>query len=63
MTCRRLSDRCRPAEILVLRIEDFEGTQLRIDEALKERQRGEDRIGATKTAESEVRICPTADLQ
>ncbi len=30
----------RPAEILVLRMEDFEGTQLRIDEALKERQQG-----------------------
>ena len=43
----------RPAEILVLRIEDFEGTQLRIDEALKERQRGEDRIGETKTSESD----------
>jgi integrase len=36
-----------------LRIEDFEGTQLRIDEALKEHQRGEDRIGNTKTAESD----------
>jgi integrase len=36
-----------------LRIEDFEGTQLRIDEALKERQKGEDRIGETKTAESD----------
>jgi len=43
----------RPAEILVLRIEDFEGKQLRIDEALKERQRGEDRIGETKTVESD----------
>ena len=43
----------RPAEILVLRIEDYEGTQLRIDEALKERQKGEDRIGATKTEESD----------
>ena len=30
----------RPAEVLVLRIEDFEGPQLRIDEALKERQAG-----------------------
>jgi integrase len=39
--------------VLVLRIEDFEGTQMRIDEALKERQRGEDRIGATKTPESD----------
>jgi integrase len=27
----------RPAEVLVLRIEDFEGTQPRIDEALKEK--------------------------
>src|SRR5260370_10761451 len=43
----------RPAEILLLRIEDFEGTLLRIDEALKERQKGEDRIGDTKTAESD----------
>jgi hypothetical protein len=43
----------RPAEILVLRIEDFEGTQLRIDEALKERQKGEDRIGETMMAESD----------
>ena len=43
----------RPAEVLVLRIEDFEGAQLRIDEALKERQAGEDRIGDTKTIESD----------
>jgi len=42
-----------PAEVLVRRIEDFEGTQLRIDEALKERQRGEHRIGETKTDESD----------
>jgi integrase len=39
----------RPAEVLVLRIDDFEGAQLRIDEALKERQKGEQRIGNTKT--------------
>jgi integrase len=43
----------RPGEVLVLRIEDFEGTQLRIDEALKERQTGENRIGDTKTDESD----------
>ena len=43
----------RPAEVLVLRIEDFEGPQLRVDEALKERQSGDDRIGDTKTAESD----------
>ncbi len=52
----------RAAEILVLRIEDFEGTQLRIDEALKERQRGEDRIGETKTAESDNYVPVPPDL-
>jgi integrase len=52
----------RPAEILVLRIEDFEGTQLRIDEALKERQRGKDRIGTTKTAESDNYVPVPPDL-
>src|SRR5208337_1959849 len=52
----------RPAEVLVLRIEDFEGTQLRIDEALKERQRGEERIGATKTAESDNFVPVPPDL-
>ena len=52
----------RPAEIHVLRIEDFEGTQLRIDEALKERQKGEDRIGATKTEESDNYVPVPPDL-
>jgi integrase len=52
----------RPAEILVLRVEDFEGAQLRIDEALKERQRGEDRIGETKTAESDSYVPVPPDL-
>jgi integrase len=42
----------RPAEILVLRMEDFDGTKLRIDEALKDREKGEARIGRTKTKES-----------
>ena len=52
----------RPAEALVLRIEDSEGTQLRIDEALKERQRGKDRIGKTKTAESDNYVPVPPDL-
>jgi integrase len=52
----------RPAEIFALRIEDFEGAQLRIDEALKERQRGEDRIGTTKTAESDNYVPVPPDL-
>jgi integrase len=42
----------RPAEILVLRIEDFAGNQLRIDEALKDREKGNARIGETKTEAS-----------
>jgi integrase len=53
----------RPAEVLVLRIEDFEGAQLRIDEALKERQAGEDRIGDTKTDESDNFVPVPPDLQ
>jgi integrase len=53
----------RPAEALVLRIEDFEGTQLRIDEALKERHNGDDRIGDTKTDESENFVPVPPDLQ
>jgi integrase len=52
----------RAAEILVLRIEDFEGTQLRIDEALKERQWGADRIGNTKTKESDNYVPVPPDL-
>jgi integrase len=43
----------RPGEALALRIDDFEGNQLRIDEALKERQLGEARFGDTKTDESD----------
>jgi integrase len=53
----------RPAEVLVLRIEDFEGSQLRIDEALKERQKGDDRIGATKTPESDNYVPVPPDLR
>jgi len=45
-----------------LRIDDFEGTQLRIDEAVKERQRGEDRIGTTKTDESDSYVPVPPDL-
>ena len=53
----------RPAEVLVLRIEDFEGSQLRIDEALKELQAGEDRIGDTKTDESDNFVPAPPDLR
>ena len=53
----------RPAEVLVLRIEDFEGTQLRIDEALKDRQKGDARIGDTKTDESDNFVPVPPDLE
>lgn len=46
----------RPAEILVLRIEDFQGNQLRIDEALKDREKGAARIGETKTVASDSSV-------
>jgi integrase len=52
----------RPGEALALRIDDFEGTQLRIDEAVKERQRGDDRIGTTKTEESDSYVPLPPDL-
>ena len=53
----------RPGEVLVLRMEDFEGAQLRIDEALKERQKGAERIGDTKTEESDNFVPVPPDLQ
>ena len=53
----------RPGEALALRIDDFEGNQLRIDEALKERQLGEDRIGDTKTDESDSYVPVPPDLE
>jgi integrase len=52
----------RPAEILVLRTEDFDGTKLRIDEALKDREKGEARIGRTKTEHSDSSVPVPPDL-
>jgi integrase len=52
----------RPGEALTLRIDDFEGAQLRIDEALKERQLGEERFGDTKTEESDICVPVPPDL-
>jgi len=46
----------QPAEILVLRMEDFQGSQLRIDEALKDREKGAARIGETKTVASDSSV-------
>lgn len=52
----------RPAEVLVLRSEDFDGVQLRVDEALKKRQKGQDRIGETKTLERDSCVPVSPDL-
>jgi integrase len=52
----------RPGEALALRIDDYEGNQLRVDEALKERQLGEARIGDTKTDESDSYVPVPPDL-
>jgi integrase len=52
----------RPAEVLVLRIEDFDGTKLRIDEALKDREKNEARIGRTKTKSSNSSVPTPPDL-
>jgi integrase len=44
----------RPAELLALRIEDVDEDQLRIDEAVKEKETGANRIGETKTVTSDA---------
>jgi len=44
-------------------MEDFEGTQLRIDEALKGRQKGDAGIGDTKTDESDNFVPVPPDLE
>ena len=43
-------------------MEDFDGTKLRIDEALKDREKGEARIGRTKTKESDSSVPVPPDL-
>lgn len=52
----------RPGEVLALRMEDFQGDQLRIDEALKDGEKGSARIGRTKTAESDSSVPLPKDL-
>jgi integrase len=52
----------RPAEVLALRMEDFQGNQLRIDEALKDGEKGSARIGRTKTEESDSSVPLPTDL-
>jgi integrase len=52
----------RPAELLALRIEDVEPDRLRIDEAIKEKEKGANRIGETKTATSDAWVAVPPDL-
>jgi integrase len=52
----------RPAELLALRIEDVEAGRLRIDEAVKEKEKGQNRIGETKTESSDAWVSVPPDL-
>jgi integrase len=52
----------RPAELLALRIEDVETNRLRIDEAVKEKEKGKNRIGETKTESSDAYVSLPPDL-
>jgi integrase len=53
----------RPGELFVLREDDVEPGRLRIDEALKEKERGEKRIGDTKTVGSRAYVMISQGLQ
>jgi integrase len=55
--------RLRPAELFALRVDDVESGLLRIDEALKETEKGADRIGETKTEISNAYVSIREDLQ
>lgn len=52
----------RPAELLALRIEDVGPDQLRVDEAVKEKEKGAQRIGETKTETSDAWVAIPPDL-
>ena len=52
----------RPAELLALRIDDVGADQLRIDEAVKEKEKGANRIGETKTETSDAWVAVPPDL-
>jgi integrase len=53
----------RPGELFALREDDVESGQLRIDEALKETERGDRRIGDTKTTGSRAYVGVSSGLQ
>lgn len=53
----------RAQEMFVLRVDDIEPGILRIDEALKETEKGEARVGETKSATSNGYVSMSAELQ
>jgi integrase len=53
----------RPAEVLALRTDDIEPGRLRIDEAIQDSQTGKDRIGDTKTEESDGHVAVSQQLE
>jgi integrase len=52
----------RPGELFALRVDDVEPELLRIDEALKETEKGADRVGETKTTSSNAYVSISDDL-
>jgi integrase len=52
----------RPGELFALRVDDVEPKLLRIDEALKEGEKGTDRVGETKTSSSNAYVSISDDL-
>jgi len=52
----------RPGELFALRVDDVEPKLLRIDEALKETEKGADRVGETKTTSSNAYVSISDDL-
>ena len=52
----------RPGELFALRVDDVEPKLLRIDEALKETEKGADRVGEMKTTSSNAYVSISDDL-
>ncbi len=52
----------RPGELFALRVDDVEPKLLRIDEALKETEKGPDRVGETKTSSSNAYVSISDEL-
>lgn len=52
----------RPGELFALRVDDVEPKLLRIDEALKETEKGADRVGDTKTTSANAYVSISDDL-